>query len=602
MQRESVADALAAARQAASSVQSARATVRTRRRRRVVRIGLVVAAVWVGAAVACLALGAREALEGRQVLDGVRDEATAATLLAGDDVPRLVEARDRFAAAHGWMGNPVVTPLTWLPVVGRQVRSARALAGAAEQVSSTAALVLDEAGSLLVGGLPTGAARTDLLREVSRLAAGAEADLAAIDLGPSSHLLGPLAEARSAAAEELDELTSTSSRAATAAAGLADLLGSGSSYVLLVANNAEMRAASGMFLSAGRLDFADGSLTVGELSQSADLRQEVGVPLEDDLESLWGWLEPGREWRNLALTPRFDVTAPLATRMWEEATGETVRGALVVDVLALRALLAATGPVTVGDVTLDAESVVDYLLYDQYVGYDPSDDADDLARRSRLGEVASEVVSALDQGEVDVATLAEELAAAAEGRHLLAWDADAEMRAAWEAAGIGGALTEESLALSVLNRSGSKLDQFLEVDAAIEAAEVDGGTEVIVTARLRNAARSDAPAYVLGPDPSVPVEPGTYVGLVSLTMPGSTEGAQVSGIDELVARGPDGPTSVLAGSVAIPLGEEATVTFRFTLPPGHEVVEVLADARATSIRWRAGTLSWAGDHPVRLEF
>ncbi len=65
-----------------------------------------------------------------------------------------------------------------------------------------------------------------------------------------------------------------------------------------------------------------------------------------DLAARWGWLKPGQDWRNLGLTPQFDVNGPLAAQMWEAETGQHVDGVLAVDVEALHQLLEVTGPVT----------------------------------------------------------------------------------------------------------------------------------------------------------------------------------------------------------------------------------------------------------------
>ena len=33
-----------------------------------------------------------------------------------------------------------------------------------------------------------------------------------------------------------------------------------------------------------------------------------GVPFSGDFADRWGWLHPNREWRNLGLSPQFDMT------------------------------------------------------------------------------------------------------------------------------------------------------------------------------------------------------------------------------------------------------------------------------------------------------
>ena len=93
------------------------------------------------------------------------------------------------------------------------------------------------------------------------------------------------------------------------------------------------------------------------------------VPVTGDLEANWGWLQPGVDWRNLGLTPQFDVNGPLAARMWQAVTGQRVDGVMAVDVATLQQFLQVTGPVTLPDGTsLNAGDVVQYLTHDQYAG------------------------------------------------------------------------------------------------------------------------------------------------------------------------------------------------------------------------------------------
>ena len=128
----------------------------------------------------------------------------------------------------------------------------------------------------------------------------------------------------------------------------AQLLQGPRNYLLLAANNSEMRVGSGAFLSVGVLSTADGSLHLGPVRSIIDFNlPDDRVPLTGDLADRWGWLEPNREWRNLASSPRFDANAELATQMWKASTGQDVDGVMAIDIDALRAMLAATGPVVV---------------------------------------------------------------------------------------------------------------------------------------------------------------------------------------------------------------------------------------------------------------
>ena len=51
-----------------------------------------------------------------------------------------------------------------------------------------------------------------------------------------------------------------------------------------------------------------------------------------DLAARWGWLEPGQDWRNLALTPNFDEVGPVAVSMWKAVKHQQVDGVIMIDV------------------------------------------------------------------------------------------------------------------------------------------------------------------------------------------------------------------------------------------------------------------------------
>src|SRR5213078_1141608 len=83
----------------------------------------------------------------------------------------------------------------------------------------------------------------------------------------------------------------------------------------------------------------------------------TGVPISGDLAARWGWLHPGREWRNLGLSPDFPVTAEVASRMWAAKGNPAVDGVIAVDVVALKEILAAIGPVPGPNGDLSADNV-----------------------------------------------------------------------------------------------------------------------------------------------------------------------------------------------------------------------------------------------------
>ena len=94
-------------------------------------------------------------------------------------------------------------------------------------------------------------------------------------------------------------------------------------YLLLGANNAEMRGGSGMFPTAGVLEVSDGDLSIASFQSVNDIPPPATpVELEGDLAAR-GWLDLNVTWTSLGLSPRFPVTADTAARLWEAGTRAT---------------------------------------------------------------------------------------------------------------------------------------------------------------------------------------------------------------------------------------------------------------------------------------
>jgi hypothetical protein len=346
-----------------------------------------------------------------------------------------------------------------------------------------------------------------------------------------------------------------------------------------------------MFLDAGVLETHDGSLVLSPFRPAEDLMLPPGaVPLEGDLAARWGWLKPNEEWRNLGVSARFDVTAPLAAAMWQATGGGPVDGVLAVDPVALRAILAAVGDVDVDGRTVGAGNVVDRILHQQYV--DHAADPRQNSRREDLGSIAGAVMRALDTRTWKADRLGKELAGAARGRHLLAWSAQPAEQAGWTAAGIDGSLRADSVMVSVLNRAGNKLDQFLLVDADLELRRTGAVTEGELRLTLRNSTPAGEPPYVTGPSPGSGVDAGVYLGLVTVNLPGSAQNGRIDGRNDLAVAGADGPTRVISALWQASAGEEATIVVRFRLPYKGGSLRIEPTARVPGVAWSSAGRHW----------
>ena len=571
---------------------------RRARRRWIVGLGAIAVVAWVAVAAALLLSAAGEARTAKQELEAARDRFTADELLEGEGLATLDRAQARFARAESRVGALPLAPVRVLPVVGRQVRSLHALAGAGSDILAVAVDAAGDVEDLREGEQQPGE-RVAAVERLHATVVRSGERLAAVSLGPDEALLGPLADARSTLADELDEALGTLERAGAVTSALVDVL-DGSRFLVLAANNAEMQNGWGMPLSAGVLEVVEGDLTLEQMEPTGELLLPAdAVPVTGDLAAAWGFLRPTEDLRNLAVTASFDEAAPVAAAMWEALGRGPVDGVLVLDPLALRAILRTTGPVDAGGV-VGADEVVPLVLHDAYVAQ-----AQDLtgrdARRERQSEIAVAAVGAATAPGTDLVDLARNLAEAAENRHVMLWSADPDQQAAWVAAGVDGALQEDSLLVGAVNRAGNKLDWFLDAGAELRTTAAPGGTEVTVEVELVNRTPDGEPEYVAGPfrgGTGPLLAAGDWRGFLTAHVPGAATDVRIDGLD-VVVDGWSGPTRIVSAVTLVPQGETRTHVIRFTMPPGTSSLVVEPSARVNPISWAAGEQRWLDDDGAR---
>ena len=563
----------------------------TRARLRIaLRVAIVLVLVWLLATVGLIFLARQRVTSGLDTLQSARDQLNADALLRGQGLDALQHAKRDFSSAHSLATNPILAPWSVIPLAGSNVGAVRALTAAAEHVAAVGAQAARDGSAALRSQPATGAERLAVLDRVAAIAARAAHDLDHVSLGPDFFLIGPLGDARARFLDRLQRLREAVTNAQALATGAAQVLRGPRRYLVLAANNGEMRAGSGMILSSGVATFGAGTFSIGAMGPSFDRDLGPGtVPVPPALAPLWGWLAPSQHWRNLATTPRFDVTAPLAAQMWQAATGEHVDGVLAVDAVALQALLAAQGPVQVAGQQLTGGDALSYLLLGQYAGI-PASGGSNADRRDQLSAIARASIDTVSSRPWNAQALVSHLSAVGKGRHILAWARDPVEERAWEGAGIAGELHADSLAVSIMNFGGNKLDQFLQVDAALSVQTRSGASsDARLELRLHNGAPEGLPGYVAGGGTAE----GVYQGVLAVNVPGAASLPILRGISPTLATGLDGPTKVTAaGYFQISRGQTLDVTVQFQLPPGVGEISVEPSARVPPIAWRFGSLKF----------
>ncbi len=537
---------------------------------------------------------------GLAALEQVKADLSPGDLTSAQSKQLLDQAHAEFVSAESDLSSPLFAPIIVVPVIGRQYTAVRDLSSAAGTVSAVGSSFVSQVQELLDQPHGAGAERLTSLRRLSSLSLSAEHRLSGIDTGPSQALFAPLARKHNQFVTQLDDARLRLTKAAAVSAAVADIVQGPQDYLVLAANNAEMRAGSGAFLDVGVATTSDGSVHLGSFEPSGDHILPAGaVNPTGDFQRNWGWLLPGVDFRNLGLTPEFDVTAPLAARMWTAMTGQRVNGVMALDVAGLKQLLGVTGPVVADGRTISADNVEQYLLHDQYAGLTDAS-AGGEQRQDALGAFTRAVLHRLEGQSTDLRSLAEAMSSAVAGRNLMMWSSNPVDQAAWVLSGGSGSLASGSVDVSLINRGGNKLDQFLPVDVAVATTPAGPNTTVTLTARLNNMTPSGQSQFIAGPFPDVPVSYGGYFGLVAVNLPGSASRITMSGAGPLAVKGGEGPAWVVAAPLTIPDGTTTTVVVRFEMPGHHGSMTVVPSARIPAERWTADGRTFGDTAPTAI--
>jgi hypothetical protein len=572
------------------------------RRWKIVAALAAVVVIWGIAVIVEVVLAYDHIHQGQAEIQAAKGKLSANEVLTGAPVGDLRAAAESFSAAHSALSSPLLWPVDVLPVAGRQLRSVQDLSGAAQQVARVGVTAVGRSQSLLRLPHTAGPERVAVLRRLAALASSTHLALSRVDLGPDQALIGPIAHERTTFVNDLTQVRTTLARTSAAASEAADLLQGPATYLLLAANNAEMRSGSGAFLEAGIVTTGDGRLHLAGMVPTAGLTLPPGaVPVGGDLEARWGFLLPGVDWRNLGLTPQFEVNAPLAARMWQADTGQRVDGVLAIDVQSLQEILGVTGPVTTstGQV-VSAANVVPFLLHDQYVGESYGNNSGQ--RVDQLSTLATATLNALENRPYSLRSMVNALSASAAGRHVLVWSAGSQAQAVWNKVGISGQLTSSSLMATVINRGGNKLDPYLAVTSSLQLRSKGNVTDGRLTLTMANHTPPGQSEFIAGPYPGLNTTYGEYLGIATVNLPGYVRHVSTPSARSVVTSGPEGPTLLVGTSVDIPAGAKQTVTYDFVLPEQHGTLTVLPGARIPTVLWHADgtyfedskshTLSW----------
>ena len=543
------------------------------RRRRVLLVVGVVAALLIGAAVwigvrGWLAKGELEHVEALKdsFSTAVRDGDAQAL---GSSVST---ANTHAATAASLASDPLWRMSEALPFWGANAAALRVAAESVRDVTGAAQPLFDRAAAVtasssngldisLVGEL------ADPLAATSRAVDAANTNLSALDSGA---LLPPLRDAVVDLRSTIDGAAAPLSDAATAASVLPEILGADDprSILIMVQNTAEARTGGGITGSFVELRASKGKIEFGNTADSTDFDEQSAdiLPIPATTTALYDD-KVGRFVTNTTMTADFDLSARLASAWWQKLGHPAPDTVISIDPVVLAALLKITGPITLADGgSVDATTVTERILVRPYL-----EDSQE-GQTAVQSDLTMRLFDRLINEPLDVAAWAEALADPVEDGRISMWSARANEQDALAHGPFGGTLAryvaagDQAIGVYLNDASTGKLGTFLHLDIAVgeRVCREDGVAEVTVATTLTSTAPEAArhfPLWMTGGDN--PSQPGDLTTDVTVEAPAGwfTNGAEINGALNPSTDVADGEHAQTRTRVVVAPGQSQTVTF-----------------------------------------
>jgi hypothetical protein len=442
----------------------------------------------------------------------------------------IAELQHHSASAADRTDGTTWSFLTTMPFVGDDADGVRLVSDVLDNLSNDGldqvATTLQDLGELVPRNGTVSLDRLADLQEpiASGNSAFADADARLAD-NDSSGYIGRLRVKYRELADQVHTASVALANAHTALTVMPDILGANGprDYLLVFQNNAEIRATGGLPGAVSVVHTDDGAINLTRqvaANSFGETRQPV-LPLTPAEKELYG-PQLGTYFLDANFTPDFPRAADLMKARWEQVYPERLDGVLSIDPVALSYVLAATGPVTVGDLTLTSENAVDVLLHEVYIQYNDPQDQDAFFRL-----VARTVFDTVLTGTGSPDDLIRGLARGASEDRVLVHLFDGHQQEALATTRVAGELPTETSANpqvgAYLNdATGAKMSYYLRYGVQVESDSCSGdhqGLSAIM--HLRSVAPSDAaslPTYITGGG-RYGTDPGDQLVLVSLYSP-----------------------------------------------------------------------------------
>ncbi|OJX65187.1 MAG: hypothetical protein BGO95_06995 [Micrococcales bacterium 73-13] len=296
--------------------------------------------------------------------------------------------------------------------------------------------------------------------------------------------------------------------------------------LLMVQNNAELRATGGIPGAVIELRTDGGRIELGRFSSSTtmgEFAQPVLAPT--DVETQLYGDRFARFMQNVTVTPDFARSGELAAAMWHEAYGQDVDAVVSIDPIVLSYLLRATGPLELADGTpLTSDNAVELLLNEVYFRF-----ADPVAQDAFFADAAGTVFQAVTHFAGDPTAFIEAVGEGVADRRVYVWSAHPDEQAVIAGSPLAGLLptsdgTASGFGIYLADLTMSKIDWYLDTAIAVGGAQCpEWGSHSYYEVRLTLDSAmppggDGVPDYVVGPAVGADAR-GTAVTQAYLTMP-----------------------------------------------------------------------------------
>jgi hypothetical protein len=415
---------------------------------------------------------------------------------------RLVDQAERYTvSAEQRLNRWPLRQLALLPIVGRDVRVARAVATSATGTARATRSVVTALQPLQTQA-PTRASIVKAADALLGLHGALEQDLERVRAARPLITAG----SRRQYLEAAGSASTAANRAGQRLKVAASLYGPPGTarWFLAFQNPAELRGTGGLIGEYGILESSPSGPKLVKVEHYGDLneRTDEGVALPKEVADRYDRYAIGRDWTAVNIPPDMPTVGRIITELYEQTTGDRIDGVIAADPFAVAEILKVGGPIQAGGAWMDADNVVEETLIRAYIRYE----RDNNARREFLGEVATASFESFRRGLASKPIeLIRNLGAAARGRHVQAYVADPAGQRIISGLGLSGSAvaptTGDYLMPVGINAGGNKLDAFLRrtVRWRVRLNE-EGAAEATAAFTLyNNGPASGLPRYIIGP-------------------------------------------------------------------------------------------------------